>query len=140
MTSESTSGCERRGRPRRFVATTLACVALACGCRGDGYQTSIVTGTVTYKGKPVENLRIEFAPADGPKLKRPPATGITGPDGRYDLVRPGGKPGAVAGPNSVAFFMVEGKPLNVPADAALDRLVDVDVKPGESVHDFDLAP
>ena len=62
---------------RRLAAVALAVLAFASGCRGEGYQTSVVTGTVTYKGKPVANLRVEFAPADGPKLKRPPATGVT---------------------------------------------------------------
>lgn len=130
----------RDGWLRSPMPLVWAVLTIAGGCRGEGYQTSAVSGTVTYKGKPVANLRVEFAPADGPKLKRPPASGFTGPDGRYTLVRPGGKPGAVVGPSSVAFFMVEGKPVQVPGDAALDRLVEVDVKPGESVHDFDLAP
>lgn len=137
MTSDD--ACRRR-RPSLLTGLAVAAVALACGCRGEGYQTSIVTGVVTYKGQPVGDLRIEFAPADGPKLGRPPATGVTGADGRYSLVRPGNKAGAVAGPNDVAFFMIEGKPTTVPVDAVQDRVVTVEVQPGESVHDFELGP
>lgn len=130
-----------RGRmPSLLGGLAAAAVAIACGCRGDGYETSIVTGVVTYKGQPVADLRIEFAPADGPKLGRPPAMGVTGADGRYSLVRPGNKAGAVAGPNEVAFFMIEGKPTTVPVDAIQDRVIKVEVQPGKSVHDFELGP
>lgn len=135
MTSDRAS---RRGSRLPAALAAAAIVLLAGGCGGDGYATSVVTGTVTYKGKPAAGLRIEFAPVDGPKLGRPPATGITGADGRYSLVRPGNKPGAVAGPSSVAFFTIEGRPTSVPAEAVQDRTFDVDVAPGTSTHDFDL--
>lgn len=137
MTSDDVRGGRR---PSPLGGLAVAALALACGCRGEGYQTSIVTGTVTYQGKPVADLRIEFAPADGPKLGRPPATGVTAADGRYTLVRPGNKAGAVAGPSDVAFFVIEGKPTTVSVDAIQDRVIKVEVQPGESVHDFELGP
>lgn len=130
----------RARRPAVLEGLVVTVLALAGGCRGEGYQTSVVSGTVTYKGKPVADLRIEFAPADGPKLGRPPATGVTAADGSYSLVRPGNKPGAVAGPNDVAFFVIEGKPTSVSVDAIQDRVITVEVQPGESVHDFELGP
>ena len=134
MTSDRPS-CRGYPPPAALAAAVLLLVG---GCGGDGYDTSVVTGTVTYKGKPAAGLRIEFAPADGPKLGRPPAIGITGPDGRYGLVRPGNKPGAVAGPSTVAFFTIEGGPVSVPAEAVQDITFEVDVAPGTSQHDFEL--
>lgn len=128
-----------RGR-RWSVALAAVTILLAGGCGGDGYPTSVVTGTVTYKGKPAAGLRVEFAPVDGPKLGRPPAIGITGADGRYSLVRPGNKQGAVAGPSSVAFFTIEGGSVSVPAEAVQDRTFEVVVAPGTSQHDFELGP
>lgn len=133
MTSEFRHG----GRP--LAALGAAVFLLACGCGGEGYATSHVTGTVTYQGRAAAGLRVEFAPADGPRLGRPPANGITGPDGRYTVVRPGNKPGAVAGPSTVAFFTIEGQPASAPAEAVQGRTFDVDVAPGTSTHDFELA-
>lgn len=123
---------------RRLVAITVVAVGCIAGCRGEGYQTATVTGRVTYKGQPAANVRVEFAPHDGPKLRRPPANGVTAADGSYTVVRPGNKPGAVVGPSTVACFLIEGKPTSVPADAVEGRTFEVDVKAGESVHDFEL--
>lgn len=126
------------GFDRRGVVAAFATLALLCGCSGEGYATSSVTGTVTYKGKPVSGVALGLAPLDGMKLKRPPAFGVTGSDGRYTVVRPGNKTGAVAGPCTVRFSRAEGVPTNLPAGVPLDRVVEIDVKPGTSVHDFEL--
>jgi hypothetical protein len=64
----------------RAPAVALAvCVALA-GCGGS--DVASVSGTLTYKGKPVTNAFVNFVPADGGR----PSIGETDPDGKFTLV------------------------------------------------------
>lgn len=135
---------EQTFRSRRPAAGHLATVAAAlvgvciCGCGEDGYRTSIVTGTVSYQGRPAGGLCVSVAPVDGPRLGRPPSMGITDADGRYRLVRPRNKPGAAAGPATVTFSSVEDLRTDVPFEAIENRIFEIDIRPGSSVHDFDL--
>jgi Protein of unknown function (DUF1559) len=61
-----------RGRP------LVSCLLL--GCAESRPKTAVVTGKVTYQGKPVPHGTITFVPANGPA-----ATGEIRPDGSYTL-------------------------------------------------------
>ena len=67
---------------RAFVM--IAAIALSAslsGCGDDGPAKYAVSGTVTYKGEPIQDGEIAFYPVDG---KGPPGGGpIT--DGHYDV-------------------------------------------------------
>jgi len=63
--------------PRRFFLLS-SCLLLA-GCGGSGIVT--VSGTLTYKGKPVTNAFINFVPADGGR----PSMGETDASGKFTL-------------------------------------------------------
>lgn len=52
------------------------------GCGGQGLSTVPVTGTVTYKGKPLEGVSVGFVPEP---QKGHPATGLTDESGRFTL-------------------------------------------------------
>jgi hypothetical protein len=67
---------------RRLVA--MLCVVATIGC---GPPKTIVTGTVTLDGQPLERASVEFFPRDG---KGRTAGGFTDPAGRYRVeVSPG---------------------------------------------------
>lgn len=60
----------------RYLIGVL-CVAAAIGC---GPPKTVVTGTVTLNGEPIERASVEFFPRDG---KGRTAGGFTDPAGRY---------------------------------------------------------
>lgn len=67
----------------------LMCLAIA-GCGGEEKelpQTVPVSGTVTYNGSPVEGALVSFqsASVDSSGNAPKPATGTTGPEGRFEL-------------------------------------------------------
>lgn len=65
---------------RSLVLPSLAigCFLLT-GCGGSG--TVSVSGTLTYKGKPVTNAVVNFAPTDDGR----PSSGLTDKDGKFTL-------------------------------------------------------
>jgi len=90
--------------PRRFFLL-LSCLLLA-GCGGSGIVT--VSGTLTYKGKPVTNAFINFVPADGGR----PSMGETDASGKFTLTYDPQTKGAKIGRHKV--FVTH----NAAADAA----------------------
>lgn len=114
-------------------------LAAACGCGGQGFESAEVSGTVTAGGAPVPGLMIQFEPADGEGTTLPPGTGLTNADGRYILLRPGGKKGAVVGKNTVRVLNGEGGPLERLRSKTVEGAVsERDVKPGPNVIDVEL--
>jgi hypothetical protein len=63
---------------RASALPLLACV-LAAGCGGS--KVVPVSGTITYKGKPVPNAFVNFVPENGR-----PSMGETDPNGKFTLV------------------------------------------------------
>ena len=52
---------------RVAALVTLPVLFAVAGCgKGDYPEMARVTGTVTYKGKPVPNMMVNFMPTDGP--------------------------------------------------------------------------
>lgn len=75
------------------------CLSLA-GCGGgvaDKPTVGKVSGVVTLEGKPVAGATIVFNPDNARSTTGPTSSAITGPDGKYTLMAPGGEEGAVVG-------------------------------------------
>lgn len=122
------------------MAVRIAVVAaLFAGCARQGFQTAEVTGTVTYKGAPAVGLFVQFEPPDGYRQGLPSAMAVTDTAGRYYLVRPGSKRGAVVGVNRVTVTVMggEGEVVTiVPAEVLARACREIEVKPGRNVHDI----
>jgi hypothetical protein len=87
-----------------------------------------VTGTLTYKGKPVANTEIHFSPVSGDR----PSWGLTDNEGRFELEYEYKVKGAITGRHKVAVkarpvpttyaeqqAAIAGKPLPVSKDMAV---------------------
>lgn len=109
------------------------------GCGGPAFESAEVTGTVTAGGQPAAGLMIQFEPADGEGIRLPPGTGLTNAEGRYVLLRAGGKSGAVVGQNTVRVMNGEGGELGRLRGRAVEGAVSQrEVKPGSNVIDIEL--
>lgn len=84
-------------RPLQLATAAVLgiCTALT-GCGPEKPETHDVSGIVTYNNQPVEGAQVMFTPGAGP-----PATGVTGPDGKYQLSTFSSRDGAVAGAHRV---------------------------------------
>lgn len=87
------------------IAAALLCLSLlglAVGCggpKGDTPPTAPVSGTVTYKGEPVEEGTVVFHPEGGER----PAFGDLGPGGQFTLTTFEKGDGAVIGKHKVVI-------------------------------------
>src|SRR4051812_28296289 len=86
-------------------STLLRIVGVSClllwlagsGCgRGDLPEIARVTGTVTYKGKPVPNMMVNFMPTAGR-----PSWGKTDAEGKYEMILDSDYKGAYIGHHKV---------------------------------------
>ena len=101
-----------------------------CGCSGgDGFPARVpVEVTVTYKGSPVADAHVTFAPTDATGK---PAFGTTGPDGKVLLSTFGTADGALPGSYQVGIrksrVAASGAgsqaedPMAMPADGSMMR-------------------
>jgi len=71
--------------PRLLLPAALA--LLAAGCGGDKLNRQAVSGTVTYKGKPIVRGTVTFAPAD---KGGPTQVTATVEDGKFSLPKEAG--------------------------------------------------
>ncbi|MFO0956720.1 MAG: carboxypeptidase-like regulatory domain-containing protein [Isosphaeraceae bacterium] len=78
---------------------------LLAGCHDDTPPIGKVTGTVTYKGKPLEGMTVNFLPEDGR-----PSWGVTDASGRYRLHWDEDHDGAEVGTHQVTIAYVPGTP------------------------------
>lgn len=89
---------------RLFVLPLVGCLISVTGCGSDpgpvGQVVEVVeaSGTLTYKGKPLEGFRLTFMPVNGDR----PATGVTDASGKFVLGTNAVGDGCVAGQNKVA--------------------------------------
>jgi hypothetical protein len=119
----------------------LFCVALTAvlaGCGSSGPSLAPVTGRVTIDGRPVENIEVIFQPKQGS-----PSFGVTGHDGRYELIYKRGVSGALIGEHTVQIKTMPvtegGKPtLSIPARYNTKTELHQEVKTAKNVFDFDL--
>src|SRR5262245_3535220 len=77
----------------------LFALAALAGCGGQGLAP--VTGTLTYKGKPVTNAYVDFSPESGER----PSWGQTDQEGRFQLEFDRKNKGAVLGKHKVSVRM-----------------------------------
>lgn len=123
---------------RRFFVLSLAILPLA-GCGGQGFTSADVTGTVKLDGKPVPGLMVQFEPKDGEGTRLPPGMGLTNAEGKFVILRPGGKSGAVVGSNTVRVLSGEGSELAKIGGRQVEGAVsEFEVKPGPNVIDIEL--
>ena len=93
----------------------LVCAVLLAGCGGGGSEIPTlapVTGTVQFKGQPTEGVIVFFSPMKTTQTTG--ASGVTGPDGKYELLHRSGKPGIEPGEYAVTFsrlMLADGKPV-----------------------------
>ncbi len=127
----------------------IALIALSLvGCGSDGPDLALVTGTVTYKGKPVEGGSLEFIPEAGGR----PSMAITDETGQYAVYYTKDKPGAVIGKHTIRFqmniaagrvpeeeqFSPPASKKDVPKNVSL-RPDSVEIVDGKNEIDFELA-
>jgi 5-hydroxyisourate hydrolase-like protein (transthyretin family) len=86
------------------AALLLTAVALAgCGPGLSVPSTAPVTGVVTYKGKPLQGIRVTLHSQDGSDKGTFLPTGETGPDGKFFLSTGAPRNGAPPGTYVVTF-------------------------------------
>lgn len=92
----------------RVVPVAVVCAAVV-GCGGNGIsapRTAPTSGTVLFKGKPAEGVKVTFHPKfDMGSVKFTP-NGVTGKDGRFTLSTAAPKDGAPPGEYSVTFELL----------------------------------
>ncbi|MGI9178484.1 MAG: hypothetical protein ACR2IT_11600 [Pirellulales bacterium] len=118
----------RAGAGMLLVATMIA----STGCWGRGFAE--VKGTVRIDGKPLQGAFVAFSP-DGPDPVR--GVGATNADGRYRVLRPGSKYGAMIGTNRVSVTGGDGG-MSLPAEYATGSKLTYEVKRGQNVFDIDI--
>ena len=74
----------------RLKFVSLAFALLVCGCFGSATET-LVNGTLTIDGQPMENVLVTFHPVDDPESKKLIANGLTNADGEFTLTRDDGE-------------------------------------------------
>jgi len=122
----------RRGVPRACLGLLAAILAAAAGCGGRGF--SEVSGTILVDGKPLQGALVTFTP-EGPDAVR--GVGSTNAEGRYRVMRPGGKVGAMIGKNRVSVTGGDaGRAL--PAKYNAESTLTCEVNRGPNVFDIDI--
>jgi hypothetical protein len=147
------------------ISVTLLVPILAAGCAFGPPAVGEVEGTVTLKGKPLANVRVEFMPDYRKDTKGPRSTAMTDDKGHYTLTCDDGRPGAVVGTHLVlirwddSWYSRDKSPRNVGADfnsdaeaarqkspvpaqyrAASTTPLQKEVKSGKQTIDLELTP
>jgi len=121
-------------------ATAIVVLGFAIGC-GDnsGPKLAQVSGTIKVDGKPIPGLNVFFVPEAGGA----PSVGGTNAAGKYTLLYPSNKSGAIVGKPRVRVEAPEpesddsGKPTAAPVKLPNKELA-AEVKPGNNTINFDL--
>lgn len=94
-------------RTSMSICALSAVLASLCGCSGGGGdrpETVPVSGTVMYKGQPVEGATVSFWAEGAPR----PATGVTNAQGEFQLSMFSANDGALPGENKITVSKVTG--------------------------------
>jgi hypothetical protein len=108
------------------LATAMLCsfaAILASGCGDGAPPIGLVTGKVTYKGKPVAAATVSFMPTNGR-----PSWGITDAEGNYKLHWDEDHDGAEVDQHRVTIAFVPGSPGEEAAEAAGKAVISADRK------------
>jgi hypothetical protein len=98
---------------KKIIPTILilfVSVFLISGCQNKGEKVIPVTGTITQKGQPLADVRVEFSKIDTGAM----SFAETDTQGHFTLIHAHGKSGAEAGKYRVSVFQ-KGKPIPLPA-------------------------
>ena len=100
----------------RIAWLIMTCVVIAAcpGCEEPGTPKVQVSGTVTFKGKPLKGAIVSFTPKSGGL----PASGTTDSAGKYALSTESNLDGAVVGDYTVSIAKYDRKEPAVPPDEA----------------------
>ncbi len=115
-----------------MVAMSAMSLLAGAGCGGRGFAE--VRGTVLVDGKPLQGAFVTFVP-EGPDVVR--GVGSTNAEGRYRVIRPGSKVGAMIGKNRVSVTGgYAGQTL--PPQYNTESTLTYEVKRGANVFDIDI--
>ncbi|MCS7304744.1 MAG: carboxypeptidase-like regulatory domain-containing protein [Thermoguttaceae bacterium] len=90
------------GRSYGLAAIGLAAALVLAGCEQRRYVIVPVSGRITFEGKPMEGVHVNFQPQGG----GPASVGVTDKEGRYTLRRiDTQQPGAIVGTHRVYFSL-----------------------------------
>jgi hypothetical protein len=126
---------DRKYWPLYFSVLLLG--LLSDGCRKTGPELAPVRGRVTLSGKPLEKADVVFQPENG----KPPASGRTDAEGRYELAYKRGMMGGPVGKNIVRIRVSRELVRNPPQIAARfnsQSELHREVKADENEFDFDV--
>ena len=110
---------------------------LVSGCRKSGPEVAPVSGRVTLAGKPLEKADVVFQPDNG----KPPASGRTDAEGRYELAYKRGVMGGPVGQNTVQIRVSRELVRNPPKIAAkfnTQSELHREIKADQNEFDFDV--
>ena len=107
----------RSVRVASLVTLPLLIALAGCG-KGDYPEMARVTGTVTYKGKPVPNMMVNFMPTEGR-----PSWGKTDADGKYEMVYDSDYKGVKMGHHKVYFTPPATATIGGPASKASRKAI-----------------
>ena len=85
---------------RYLLRSLLGCLVATVGGCGGNAKMAAVTGTVTFKGQPLANAQVNFAPVAG----GPIATGQTDASGKFQLGTNSINDGALVGKHKVGVI------------------------------------
>ena len=106
-------------RFRLFLVGLIAwSAALLNGCGNQNPPTYAIAGTVTYRGKPVENAGVMFMPDSGR-----PASGQTDAQGRFTLRTYKDNDGAIVGESIVCISKMAPDPNHKAKGAMLQKMI-----------------
>jgi hypothetical protein len=125
----------KRARIKRW----LVLIPLIAGCGTPGPDLALVSGRVTFDGRPLPAARLTFQP----EASGSPSYGATGPDGRYELLYKRDVKGAMLGWHTVRIKVDSGDSTPngekaLPARYNTETKLRREVVSGENVFDFEL--
>lgn len=91
----------RTSRRRRLGLGLASCLLLVAGCGRREAKLVPAEGILLIGGRPAANIAVQFLPDEVPGELRPTSFATTDADGRFRLLAPGGKEGAVVGGHAV---------------------------------------
>lgn len=107
----------------------LTCGAAGCASKSEGPELAAVSGTVKYRGKPLENASVVFLPdAQGQLL----ASGTTDSKGHYQLTTRNTNDGALVGKHRVTVTL-RGPNKKLPEDQLTTGLPGSNFEPGDAL-------
>jgi hypothetical protein len=137
-------------RMRRLCGFNVLAIGMAgflVGCGGGSAVPKLapVSGTVQIKGEPTSDVMVIFSPTGDTKTTG--ASGVTGPDGKYQLMHRSGEPGIEPGKYAVTFSRMmtsDGKPVPAgtsPTDVgAVESIPERFRDPATPAHTADVKP